>query len=333
MHRTARMRRFVILTLVFTASAARAQAPAPDSTAAPAAPPAPDPATPPPPAPSPTIAKPAPDAPPQKVKEAKEVAAKAELTPIIPSPKNPTRPAFQLYAELDPPIVSVGLVYILARRVKQEPPAYCAPSCDSVDINRLDKLTAGYYSAGWSRASDVGLAAIGVGSYAMLVADEGLLPSLNDAVVIGEATLSAEAVATVMTLAAGRPRPFLYGDAAPVSVRNSSDASLSFLSSHAANAFAIVSSMYVAERRLHPHSSHSAWVLGVGLPIASAVAVSRVMAGYHFISDVVGGAVVGSSMGLLVTSVHRSPVKVVPVVNQDTAGKVSGGGLGLSWER
>jgi len=33
----------------------------------------------------------------------------------------------------------------------------------------------------------------------------------------------------------------------------------------------------------------------------------------HFISDVVGGAIVGSSLGLLIPSLHGSPVSIVPV--------------------
>ena len=142
--------------------------------------------------------------------------------------------------------------------------------------------------------------------------------------------LTSSALATVMTIAAGRPRPFLYGDAAPLDVRNSSNASLSFLSSHTGNAFAIVTSMYVAQRRLHPNSSRSKWVLGIGMGVASFVGLSRVMAGYHFITDVIGGAAVGSSVGFAVSSVHKSPVKVVPVVNRDAMGSVTGAGVGLT---
>ena len=257
------------------------------------------------------------------------MAEKAELTPIIPSPTDATKPAFQLYAEVDLPIVSIGLVYMLGRRVKQQP-AYCAPSCDNVDINWLDKRTAGFYSDGWSRASDIELGAIGVSTAALLLHDEGVLGALNDSVVIAESAISASAIATLMTFAAGRPRPFLYGDAAPLSVRNSADASLSFLSSHTAYAFAISTSMYMAQRRLHPHSNRPHYILGGSLVVASAVGLSRVMAGYHFITDVIGGAVVGSSVGFIVSGLHRSPVKVVPVVNHDSAGHVSGGGVGLS---
>ena len=282
----------------------------------------------------PTIAKPAPDAPPKKVEEAKEVAKSAELTPIVPNPNDATKPAFLLYAEIDPPILAVGTVFALARLTRVDP-ASCAPACDSVKLNPLDRLTAGYYSAGWSSLSDYLLYGLGATTAGLLLADEGLLDTLNDGVVIAEATLSATGAASIMTLAAGRPRPFLYGDPtvpsgykAPLSIRNSADANLSFLSSHTAEAFAIVTSLYVAEHRLHPRSSYPRYVLGVGLGVASLIGVARVMSGYHFITDVVGGAVVGSSLGVLVASVHGSPVHVVPVVNRDAGG--SAGGLAIS---
>lgn len=275
-----------------------------------------------------TIAPPAPDAPPAKVEDAKQVAKKAELTPIITHPDEPTRPAFLLYAEIDPPILATGTVFALARLTRTQQ-AFCAPQCtpSNAALNGLNQLTAGYYSASWSKASDYLLYGLGAGTAATLVIDEGVLGALNDGVVVGEATLSATAVASVMTLAAGRPRPFLYGDKAPESVRKSGDASLSFLSSHTAEAFAMVTSLYIAERRLHPLSHRPTWILGIGLGVASTIGVARVMSGYHFITDVVGGAVVGSSLGVLVASVHGSPVKVVPVVNDTPKGAEPGVGI------
>jgi membrane-associated phospholipid phosphatase len=321
------MRRIVVLTLLATSSIAGAQTPGTGSGSdagsnAPVEPGAGS-------GSAAEIAKPAPDAPPEKVQEAKDVAKQAELTPLIPSPENPTRPAFQLYAELDPPILSIGLVYMLARRIKQQP-AYCAPRCDAVDINWLDRRTAGYYSSTWSLVSDINLVAIGAVTGGMLIVDEGFLNTLNDSVVIAEAVLAANAFATVMTVAAGRPRPFLYSDDAPLELRNSANASLSFLSSHTADAFAIVTAAYVAQRRLHPKSNRSRWYYAAGFAAASFVGFSRVMSGYHFITDAIGGAVVGTSMGFIVTAVHKSPVKIVPVVNKDAAGNVTGAGLGLA---
>jgi membrane-associated phospholipid phosphatase len=315
--------RTTTVALLLAAATTRADSAAPDT--APTATAAPD---------SAPIAPPAPDAPPAKVEDAKKVAETAALTPIVPSPHDPTHPAFLLYAEIDPPLLATGAVFALARRYKSEA-ASCAPACNSGGLNAIDKLTAGYYSAGWSTASDYLLYGLGAASAITLVADEGVLDALNDGVVIGEATLSATAVASIMTLAAGRPRPLLYGDPmapggykAPLGIRNSSDASLSFLSSHTAEAFAMVTSLYIAEHRLHPRSSYPKYILAAGLGVASMIGVARVMSGYHFITDVVGGAVVGSSVGVLVASVHSSPVHVVPVVDHRPEG--SAAGLALS---
>ncbi len=48
-------------------------------------------------APVPDPTGPSPGAPPEKVEAAKSAAEAAKLTPILPSPQNPLRPAFQLY--------------------------------------------------------------------------------------------------------------------------------------------------------------------------------------------------------------------------------------------
>jgi membrane-associated phospholipid phosphatase len=270
------------------------------------------------PANNPTIAPPSPGAPPEKIEDAKKTAKAAALTPILPSPQNPLRPAFQLYAEIDVPILAIGLVFEGGRLVRTQP-AFCgststgAPPCNRGDLNALDRTTAGYWSPGWQTASDIGLYAIGVGAATLLFVDEGFWPGLNDAVVVAESGLAATAVASVLTLAAGRPRPFLYGDKAPSSARNGADAGLSYLSSHAAISFAIATSTLVTMRRLHPHSRANWIVVGVGGAIATFVATARVLGGMHFITDVVGGAIVGMSLGMIVPSLHASPVSIVPV--------------------
>lgn len=281
------------------------------------------------------IAKPAPDAPPAKVEQAKAVAQAAALHPIIPNPGDPTRPAYQLYAEIDPPIIATGLVFMLGRTVQLHvlscgAPDPSDPVCPKTGLNPIDRATAGYYSTTWSLYSDLGLYTLYAGTAGILLADEGAANAFNDAVVVGEATMSATAIASIMTLAAGRPRPFTYSDKAPASLRKGSDASLSFISSHTAMSFAIVSSLFITEHRLHPMSHKPYWILGGGLVIASFVGLSRIEAGYHFITDAVGGAVVGTSIGVLVSSIHNSPVRIVPVVNHDAKGDVTGAGIGIT---
>jgi membrane-associated phospholipid phosphatase len=263
---------------------------------------------------TPPIAPPAPGASPAKVEKAQEQAKAAELTPIVPSPQEPTRPAFQLYAESDLPVLGMGIVFASARLTHLQK-AYCAPLCDPNDINSLDRTTAGWWSPAWSTASDIGLYALVGGSMTVLLVDEGFLPALNDAVVIAESAVAGLAVSSLLTLATGRPRPFVYGEKAPLADRNSPNGSLSYSSSHATVSFAIATSTFMALKRLHPRSPGAVWALGIGGATAAFVATARVMAGMHFISDAAGGAVVGTSMGILVPSLHGSPVRIVPVVS------------------
>lgn len=74
------------------------------------------------------IAPPAPNAPQEKIKEAEKTAQAAALTPITPLSHEPTRPAFQLYAEIDIPILAVGLVFVGGRYIRTQK-AFCAPMC------------------------------------------------------------------------------------------------------------------------------------------------------------------------------------------------------------
>jgi hypothetical protein len=176
----------LLLGLAVTARAQDAGAP-PSSSAAPIAPPA-------------NIA------PPAKVEQAKEQAKQAELTPILPSPQEPTKPAFQLHAESDLPVLGVGLVVVSARLTRTQK-AFCAPLCDPNDLNSLDRTTAGWWSPAWSAATDVGLYALVGGSVAVLVVDEGFLSTLDDALVIAESAIAGMAVSSLLTLATNRPRP------------------------------------------------------------------------------------------------------------------------------
>ena len=294
---------FLIVFGAFGAAGARAQE------VPPPAQPAPDPN-------APRIAPPAPEASPQDVEQAKTTAQKAALTPILPSPKNPLRPAFQLYAEIDLPVLGIGLVFAEARAFRAQK-AYCAPLCDSSTLNAVDRVTAGYWSPAWQQASNYGLYAIAVGAGAVLFIDEGFTPGLNDLVVVAETGLAATALASVMTLASSRPRPYMYGEKAPLDARNSPDGGLSFLSSHAAISFAVATSTFMTLRRLHPNSRATWIAMAVGGGVAAFVATARVMGGMHFISDSVGGTVVGVSLGVLIPSLHRSPVAVVPLAAAD----------------
>jgi membrane-associated phospholipid phosphatase len=253
--------------------------------------------------------------------DAGRAAKPPKLTPLVPSPNKPGHPAYQLYAEIDLPVLGVGLAFEGARFIKVQK-AFCAPLCDPGDLNAIDRTTAGYWSPGWQSASNYGLLAVGVGAATLLFVDEGFLRGINDLAVVAESTFAGIAIASMVTLATGRPRPFLYGDKAPLSARNSADAGLSFLSSHSVAAFAIATSTFVTMRRLHPGSKATWIVMAAGGAMATFVATARVLGGMHFISDAVGGAMVGTSVGVLVPALHAIPVAIVPVAGDGQRGIV-----------
>src|SRR6185503_17784946 len=129
-------------------------------------------------------------------------------------------------------------------------------------------------------------------------------------------SLLASAVSGLAALPTRRPRPYLYGDKAPLEKRQGGDASLSFISGHTSSSFAIVLSTVVTLHRVYPGSAVPWVALGVGLAGASTVGFSRVLAGQHFPTDVLAGAVLGSALGVLVPSLHGRKVTVVPQITK-----------------
>jgi membrane-associated phospholipid phosphatase len=237
----------------------------------------------------------------------------------VPSLRYPRSPAFQLSLEYDLPVLAIGIVFAASRLLLAQR-AYCAPLCTPESLNAMDRKTAGFWSEAWQRSSDAGLYVLVGGTALVLFLDEGFLPGLNDGVVIVESALAAMATASIMTLAARRPRPFLYGEEAPLAKRNSSDASLSFLSSHASTAFATATALFMAMRRLHARTELALVVTSAAALLAGFVATSRVLGGMHFITDALGGAVIGVSMGVLIPTLHDAPIRVVPSMSTDRPG-------------
>jgi membrane-associated phospholipid phosphatase len=78
---------------------------------------------------------------------------------------------------------------------------------------------------------------------------------------------------------------------------------VSFYSGHASSAFAIaVSSAYILKLQDSPYFG---WALGANLLMAASVGYFRVAADRHYFTDIFGGAIAGTAIGLLIPYLHK----------------------------
>lgn len=213
---------------------------------------------------------------------------------------------WELRPEVDVPVLAVELVVAFGWLLgPQLAPAHCAPLCDRADVWAVDRFAAGRDDRVWARVGDAGVAVTFAGGLITLLADEGWGAGLSDFVVWGQAVVGAMAAANMTSLAVRRPRPYVYGEEASEERRMNGTASLSFFSGHSATAFAGALALFQTVRARHPHGAGQWIALAAGLSVATTVAVSRVLAGEHFPTDALAGAVVGAAIGWLVPELHR----------------------------
>jgi len=170
--------------------------------------------------------------------------------------------------------------------------AACAP-CDPAGLGEIDRWVVRLDSRGAGTASNVILVGV-VGG--------GLLASETR----GNAAMMVNAVAftsltTEWTKAlVHRSRPIMYTAQAP-NVAGDRDNRRSFPSGHTATAFAVATSYTVMARRQQlPHANRNTILLFSG---AASVGALRVAAGRHFVTDVLGGAVLGAAVGWVTAQV------------------------------
>lgn len=237
------------------------------------------------------------------------------MTAFAATPTSASAQAHRMVPEIDIPVLALTGVVAFGWILGDElAPPHCAPECDRSTVNGLDRGAAGNWSGGWSTVGDVGVATmLGVPAIVLLAA-EGPVPMLSDAVVIGQAVALSQTLAVISNMSTRRPRPFVYGTDAPLDERMRGRASLSFFSGHTAASFAAAVATWRTLLRLHPRSPWPWVALGVGLVGASVVGMARVLGGHHFPTDVMAGALTGMAMGWLIPELHGERVRIAPLV-------------------
>jgi len=210
---------------------------------------------------------------------------------------------FELELKVDLPLISIGAGISLMGFIEVPPPA-CFPRCDDSAINALDRVALGHYSQGAHSVATVAVAALLALPLALNAFDSGGAGWIEDTIVYGEALVFAQALVQLTKFAVRRTAPFVYDSNAPEDAVRGADASRSFISGHAAMAFAATTAYAVTFWKRNPDSDLRWVVAGAGALLSLGVGILKIFAGYHFVTDIAAGALVGAGVGALVPLLH-----------------------------
>lgn len=254
------------------------------------------------------------------------------LTGVARGGENPSRggppsgAAYDLDAGIEVPLfVMSGMLTVTTVFATDMGQSSCAVLCEPRGVNGMDRWLAGRYDEDWKLASDISLAgSIGLG-VSVLFIDGGFLAGLWDGVVVAEAALMNIALTMTLKIAVGRSRPYMYGEDAPLNIREDRDGGQSFPSGHTSMAAVLTTSVFSVLIARRPDSPWPWVYLAAGSAVTGLVGASRVLAGKHFLTDVLAGAALGAAVGLVVPALHRQRrVEILPAVGS------GGGGLALT---
>jgi len=217
--------------------------------------------------------------------------------------------------------VVLGLPYIMGDEFVHP---WCGLNCDKDNINSLDRYVVGKYSRSADVFSNIGMGAADALPYVLTTLDvlishpqDGWSGWAKDTLVLAETLSITLASNNLLRYVVRRPRPLVYNDEVDDNTRLLPDSSLSFPSGHTSSSFAMATAYSFTFMHRHPDSPLviPVWVATLGL--AAAVGVARTEAGEHFYTDVIGGAVLGTGLGLLIPYLHLSEPNSSQVQDDD----------------
>ncbi len=191
-------------------------------------------------------------------------------------------------------VSAAGGLALLSIAINEAPPLDCAP-CDRNDVPGFERWVTGTSRDGISDASTLLLGAFGgLSLLDLYLRDDGT--GLSHAVASLESASLAYAITLNFKEIVGRRRPFTFSeDAFDLDGFRASEATKSFPSGHSTIAFAMGVSYL---KSMGGQASTLAKVVTVASMVG--VGVARVASRYHFPSDVLVGAALGSASAWLV---------------------------------
>mgnify|MGYP004472555295 FL=1 len=227
---------------------------------------------------------------------------------------------FSLSPALDIPLATsalalCGTTFALDKFTDFNKPELKDTSFEKSGINAFDRIFVNPYSKTLDTAGTVLSAALCVSPAILAFAPKNQW--LEAGAMYAETMLFAWGFKELAKLCVNRARPYMYFDERPQEEIEKGDWAASFFSGHTTLAFAAATYTSYVFGKLMPDSALKIPVIAGSYTLAAAVAVTRIAGGCHFTTDVLLGAVVGSTCGFLVPFIHS---KIAPQKKNEKVG-------------
>lgn len=174
---------------------------------------------------------------------------------------------------------------------------------DPSGLNFLDRGTIKYNSSSAQTASDILLYSSATLPFITYFSKKCRADAGSIAIMALETALITNGITNIIKSSANRYRPFNYDPNVDLAVKFGSDSNHSFVSGHTSNttAFAFLTARIITD--LHPDMNKKLiWTTAATIP--AVIGFLRVRAGKHFPTDVIGGYIIGASIGYFIPSLH-----------------------------
>lgn len=245
-----------------------------------------------------------------------KAADTVRIQSAVQTPSAPVAPARALRYDLwlDLSVIAANVALSTAIMVSEPGPSRCR-WCERGDLNAVDR---------WFRDSlrdpdapfpktvgRVGVVLLPLSVLSLNAADafrqgEGWSTFGVDMLIVAEATTTALSLASLSKLLVGRQRPYALGlPEEELAGPRPADENASFFSGHTTLAFSLaVSSGTVASMRGYRRAPV---VWATGLTLAALVAYPRMVADEHYFTDLLAGAIAGSTAGFAIPYFFHGP--------------------------
>ncbi len=173
-------------------------------------------------------------------------------------------------------------------------------------IPKLDRISTYHYSESLSKVSDALLITSLIIPVNLILMSKSKKELINFSVMYIETFALNYGLTSFTKSISKRYRPYVYNPDVPLEKKISADANKSFFSGHTSTSFAMGTFFSQMFSDLAINKSARLYVWVVTLSLATSVGILRIFSGYHYPSDVIIGALVGSSVGLFITEIHKA---------------------------